>query len=426
MRRIAFYILFILLILPACAPLGPKAAPSLNLAPLYNPSRMSLHPDFIVYHDRPEQSTLFMRAFPAELLFSQANTEGELRAVIDLNYKLYFQVPDSGYALLDTASVRYKLTGTDKDRTAWMTSLPLNLEVGGKYLLQLTVMDMQRGSLGFKQLTVDKTDNYSAQNFKVISAFSGYPKFMNFFLPGEAFFLQYNDHSMDTVYVDYFSRNFELPRPPLNSLAEYRLRATPDTTLIFPLSDTTVFRLEKSGMYRFRVDPDHSRGLTLFNFGSSFPNTKTSDDLLEPIFYLSTLTEYRDLRTQANRKLAVDDFWLRCGNSIDRSRELIRVYYNRVLYANLYFSSDREGWKTDRGMMLILLGPPDRVNIRNTDEIWYYNSRKMGKVIELVFELQEPQFAMADYIWKRSPEGWSVWNEAVKSWRNGKVFTLSD
>jgi len=122
----------------------------------------------------------------------------------------------------------------------------------------------------------------------------------------------------------------------------------------------------------------------------------------------------------------VDDFWLGCGNSIERSRELTRVYYNRAYYANLFFSTDREGWKTDRGMMLILLGPPDKVNIKNTDEVWYYSSRKRGKVYELVFQLDISGPAGVDYIWKRTPDGWSVWNEAVRSWRGGKVFTLSD
>jgi len=399
---------------------------NINLAPLYNPSKNSIHSGFVVFHKDSDWSELFMRIYPAVLLFSQANTEGELRAIVEMKYKLYIEVPDSGYALQDTATIKYKLTGKDKEGRAWLTSLKLPVTDGSKYLLQILLRDTQRGTLGFKQMILDKSSPLTAQNYKVISAYSGYPKFMNFLLPGERFYLQYRDEKYDTVYIDYYKANNELPRPPLNSMAEYHLKASPDTTLIFPLSDTTVFTLELTGMYRFRIDPEDDNGITLFNFGSTFPNTKTPDDLFGPLFYITTLTEYHDLRSQQNRKLGVDDFWLRCGNSIDRSRELIRVYYNRVLYANLYFSGDREGWKTDRGMMFILLGPPDRVNIKNSNEVWYYNSRKKGKIIELVFKLEQSDFCDGDYIWKRSPEGWSIWNEAVQSWRNGKVFTLSD
>ena len=34
---------------------------------------------------------------------------------------------------------------------------------------------------------------------------------------------------------------------------------------------------------------------------------------MEPLFYLTTLAEYRDLRKEPNRKLAVDNYWLKIG-----------------------------------------------------------------------------------------------------------------
>jgi GWxTD domain-containing protein len=60
--------------------------------------------------------------------------------------------------------------------------------------------------------------------------------------------------------------------------------------------------------------------------------------------------------------------------------ELFDEYYNRVFYANEHFSQFLDGWKTDRGMVFILLGPPDNVQRHPFDmdskpyEIWeYYN-----------------------------------------------------
>ena len=46
-----------------------------------------------------------------------------------------------------------------------------------------------------------------------------------------------------------------------------------------------------------------------------------------------------------NRKIALDNFWLGFTNNVERSRELVRIYYNRVLYANYFFSSYKEGWQ---------------------------------------------------------------------------------
>lgn len=58
--------------------------------------------------------------------------------------------------------------------------------------------------------------------------------------------------------------------------------------------------------------------------------------------------------------------------------ELMDEYYGRVDYANQHFSTYQEGWKTDMGMVFIILGPPNNVERRpfNYDtpayEIWEY------------------------------------------------------
>ncbi len=41
--------------------------------------------------------------------------------------------------------------------------------------------------------------------------------------------------------------------------------------------------------------------------------------------------------------------------------EIMEEYYRRVQYANEHFSGMREGWKTDMGMVYIMLGPPNDV-----------------------------------------------------------------
>lgn len=61
--------------------------------------------------------------------------------------------------------------------------------------------------------------------------------------------------------------------------------------------------------------------------------------------------------------------------------ELMEEYYFRVDYTNLNFSAvSTEGWRTDRGRIYLLLGPPDRINrhYREFDtppyELWIYNN----------------------------------------------------
>jgi len=54
-------------------------------------------------------------------------------------------------------------------------------------------------------------------------------------------------------------------------------------------------------------------------------------------------------------------------------------YYSRINYANTNLSSNREGWETDRGRILIIYGRPSEIEKRTNDynsveyEIWHYN-----------------------------------------------------
>lgn len=58
--------------------------------------------------------------------------------------------------------------------------------------------------------------------------------------------------------------------------------------------------------------------------------------------------------------------------------EVFNEYYRRVDYANKYFSTRQEGWRTDMGMVYIILGPPNNVERHPFEydskpyEIWEY------------------------------------------------------
>jgi len=246
---------------------------------------------------------------------------------------------------------------------------------------------------------------------------------MRFFMPGEQFNIRYRDPGRDSIYIDYFRLESELPRQPVTTSAGYTIPQKPDSSYIFLHNDTSHYNLMEEGMYFVTVDKEQDDGLTLFNFGGSFPDVKSPTELMEPLFYLATLAEYRDLRKESNRKLAVDNYWLKLGNSVEKSRELIRIYYNRVVYSNLYFTSNKEGWKSDRGMIFILFGPPNRIQMTGNGERWYYFARRRNNPIEFRFERRPDVFSLHHMDWVKTPESRSAWSEAVRSWRNGKVYS---
>ena len=88
---------------------------------------------------------------------------------------------------------------------------------------------------------------------------------------------------------------------------------------------------------------------------------RSPDVMIEPLAYLASQDELDTLRFALKQKMALDDFWIKMGGNVDKARELIRIYYTRVLYSNFYFSSYKEGWRSERGMIYIIYGPPDKV-----------------------------------------------------------------
>jgi len=58
------------------------------------------------------------------------------------------------------------------------------------------------------------------------------------------------------------------------------------------------------------------------------------------------------------------DFWKAKDPSPGTTEnELMDEYYRRVKYANDKFTTFQDGWRSDMGMIFILFGPPDNIEI---------------------------------------------------------------
>ena len=103
--------------------------------------------------------------------------------------------------------------------------------------------------------------------------------------------------------------------------------------------------------------------------------------------------EFEKLKTDAERNKFIEQFWERRnphpGSAVNTFKE---HYYHELAYANQHFGTkDTPGWKTDRGHMLILYGPPDEIDA-HTDakpypyEEWMYRHiQGVGNKVTLTF-----------------------------------------
>jgi GWxTD domain-containing protein len=123
-----------------------------------------------------------------------------------------------------------------------------------------------------------------------------------------------------------------------------------------------------------------------------------------------------------DQKKRIDKFWTDLGGSNERAKELIRKYYGRVLESNKQFTSYQEGWKTDRGMIYIIFGAPNRVTKRKNVEIWTYGEAANSSTTTFSFFRIKNPFTDNDYYLERNDLFKEPWYQAVDLWRQGKIY----
>jgi GWxTD domain-containing protein len=78
-------------------------------------------------------------------------------------------------------------------------------------------------------------------------------------------------------------------------------------------------------------------------------------------------TSFLQLETNEEREQFIEQFWLRRSSNPDLpDNDFKEEHYRRIAYANEHFASGIPGWKTDRGRMYIMWGPPDEIEAHPT------------------------------------------------------------
>lgn len=118
------------------------------------------------------------------------------------------------------------------------------------------------------------------------------------------------------------------------------------------------------------------------------------ESAIEQLRYIATSTELSELKNtpENERAKAWNDFWKSKDPSPGTEENEIRdEYYRRIAYANEHFSlPNKDGWKTDAGMVYITYGEPDEIERHPFDieskpyEFWYYyNPRRTFLFVDI-------------------------------------------
>jgi GWxTD domain-containing protein len=436
-----FGILFIIccMLFSSCS--SSRSASTQNISHIYKPEQEILHPKYVVFHKTNTVSELYFKINSKELLYSKSAKsdphqvdESVLRltssggqagnenfsARISIHYQLISSYETKDIIDSATVIITDSYSNSPKDIIG---KIDFNATFTNTYLLQVDFTDLNRNVTSKQFIEIDKRDHTTRQNFIVLSAESKTPLFRNNIYKNEKFILQYRTPN-SKVFVRYYHRNFPLPAPPFSTanMTPFDYSADSLFTLQLDEKDTIGFIFSKPGFYHIQADTNIKEGLTLFRFDDDFPFVKKPKDLLEPLRYLTTRQEYDAMSSYKNLKVAVDSFWVYAGGNHDRARELVKKFYNRVQDANIFFSSYIEGWKTDRGLIYIIYGPPNVVYKSSDAENWVYGEENNFNSLTFTFLKVINPFTDNDYRLDRSPVFKTGWFTAVEMWRQGRVY----
>jgi GWxTD domain-containing protein len=425
MKHKLLYLVFLLTLSAAC--FEPRKATSpvtlFKLSNMYNPQSTYFHPSYTVFHNTSLSSLLLVKIFPSELLYSGTIEPNKLLGKVSIQYQLYDITEPGSSVVADSGEFIQMFPREDADKR-YVAQIPFKAQTGKLYQLKILATDMVRKEENLAYLYVDRSSELSEQNFMLLDI-NNIPFYQPYVVGNSAFKFRYTGPAQyDSIFIGYYGKNPPVPKPPFTQSRDREFMNKPDSLWVFPFSQSQNYLLDYEGTYHVMFDTNQAEGLTLYNFGENYPRVKDNRQLAEPLVYLATSSEYDAIEKSANQKLAVDNFWLDRAKDTEKARELIRVYYNRVYFANYYFTSLKPGWKTDRGMIYIIFGPPQTVNVTSSQEKWIYFKNNFNTTVTFVFNYNPTPFSLNTYILEPSLSFDNYWKSAIEAWRAGRIFLI--
>ena len=401
---------------------------------IYNPIKNTITPSITVFNQSAEMSVISVSIRKSQLFFSEANPSGEPMASILIYIKLY----DNNLNGIVCDSAKYDFDIKKSEPLPEFTCrVPLKAYEGGSYYTVVSIYDKLKKKVSRSYFSFKKEGLLDPYNFKLYSHFDNRELFTRRLHENEYVNVRYPGKAIDTIYLFYYKPINAISPAPSVMLPEVTVNDTAYSHYPIPYSDTLPLMFPGEGIYLFSIDSVINEGITLFNFGSDYPGMTKAETMIPPLAYIATEEEMEALRNAPNKKIALDNFWIERGGNIEKAKELIRIYYFRVQYANVFFTSYKCGWLTDRGMIYVAYGPPDRLYKTNDSEKWGYKlpqvKSKWGsrytfgdQYLWFTFRKQDNKFTENDFTLNRSQTPVSYWDQAVASWRRGSVFRLDN
>ena len=222
--------------------------------------------------------------------------------------------------------------------------------------------------------------------------------------------------SNEELIVSYYADEFPAAAPPFSE-ALARVSSTIDTDSVYRILSGSTVSFRDNGLYLVQRDTASGQGYA-FRVYDDYPKYSKLENLVDPLTYVCTRQELDRLKNSRGEKRQFDRIILNMTGDAERARIFMRNYFRRVEEANELFASYKEGWKTDRGMVYIIFGPPEEVYRFEDREVWNYNNRNFK--LNFSFVRSSTLFDPDNFVLVRQKKYMLTWYEVIDLWRNSR------
>lgn len=218
----------------------------------------------------------------------------------------------------------------------------------------------------------------------------------------------------------YYPMSFDVPYPPM----EIKLAPIPKELEVINSGDflaNVPKKFDREGYYFLQTDTARATGLILKTTHEAFPKVRDWNEMVQMVTYISTRKEQETLLLASDKKKALDEYWVQMTRNPEIAKDLIREYFRQIEFANILFTDFKEGWKTDKGMVFIVMGAPQEVNFYLDREVWTYEGMDESSKIRFTFARVKNILTPHYYVLNRSKAYQPVWFKNISIWRSGKM-----
>ncbi|MBK5277483.1 MAG: GWxTD domain-containing protein [Bacteroidia bacterium] len=184
----------------------------------------------------------------------------------------------------------------------------------------------------------------------------------------------------------------------------------------FTIEIENKIKFPSPGLYLLQEDTTGVDGISFRSTPDAYPKYTRVDDLVNPLVYVCTEEEFAELKNANGDKAKFDKVILSITRDKERAKNFMRNYFRNIEYANRYFSSYKEGWKTDRGMIFLIYGTPDEVIKTAQNETWNYKGFKQSFTFVKTGSVYDPDY----YVLVREKRFSETWFSTIDLWRKSR------